>query len=381
MLFITICYILICVGVSKILGLYSFDFSILTHLPQSSIFTGLILGSWGSMFGKFICEYFINKFNYIKTICGSFIIIAVCFVIEFTGIFSLNLIKFYFLRTFQGFIAGILYSSILSNLGEFYENSSYTKHVTILTGGLSFAGSVYALLYNLISFKNIVKCMFFIPAIGAISSLYFIKNRNEKKKDIQKRKNIKYYLNVILFHKSLTIFAISFALSLVVSLLILKDFSRLIVVELSYLNIKSKYIKFLSVLPVLISCFFYFIKKNFNNLKYIFISICILGSINFFFQRIYVYILFFCLSYGFHLILIPYSSYLVLSKQTDDKEYFSFIIQALRAFFYSILLSIFFNNVYFTSLKSFSIFCLILQISSIILYFIGIFLLNKKEEK
>jgi MFS family permease len=380
MLFIIVCYILICIGVSKILGLYAFDFSILTHLPQSSIFTGLVLGSWGSMFGKFICEYFIGKFNYIKTICVSFIIIAICFVIEFTGFISLNLIMFYFLRTFQGFISGVLYSSILSNLGEFYENDSYKKHITILTGGLSFAGSVYALLYNLISFKNIVKCMFFIPTIGSIGSLYFVKNRNNKKKNIQENKNTSYYFKMILKHKSLTIFAISFSLSLVVSLLILKDFSRLVVLELNHLDISYKYIRFLSVLPVLLSCFFYFFKKNFDNLKYVFICILILGITNLFFQTIYIYILFFCLSYGLHLMLIPYSSYLVLSNQVYDKDYFSFIIQALRAFFYSILLSIFFNNVYFTSLKSFSLFCLLLQIISIILYFIGTFLL-KKEKK
>ena len=64
MILINLCYILISVGVSKILTFYSFDFSILTNLSQEVIYRGLLFGSWGGMIGKFICNYFINRFKY-----------------------------------------------------------------------------------------------------------------------------------------------------------------------------------------------------------------------------------------------------------------------------------------------------------------------------
>ena len=90
---------------------------------------------------------------------------------------------------------------------------------------------------------------------------------------------------------------------------------------------------------------------------------------------------FFCLAYGAHLLLLPHSSGLILSYQKQDKEYVSYIIHALRSLFSTILLQIIFTNTYFTSLEKFSIFCFVLYWVSIILYFIGGYLLEIEKNK
>lgn len=384
MILIILCYILISVGVSKILTFYSFDFSILTGLPQINIYQGLMLGSCGGMLGKFICNFFINKFKYSNILFFSFLGMTLCFIFELMGIIKLNLPIFYTIRTIQGFIAGIIYSGILGNLGEFYKLEKYEKLLTILTGGLSFAGPIFSILYIFISFNNIVYYMFFIPIIGTIASLFFVKDRVNDIFQLQeekKKKNLIYYMNIIKNKPSLIIFALSFSFSLISSLLILKDFSRLIIVQLDYIKLSGRIIRLIGILPIILSSSFYFIGKNKNNLLYVFIILSILGFVNFFLKNIFVYMIFFCLSYGIHLILIPSSCSLILSYQTIDKEYISSIIHALRSVFSTILIGIFFTNVYFISIEKFKIFCFALHWISIILYFIGTFLLEKENQE
>lgn len=380
MILINLCYILIAVGVSKILTFYSFDFSVLTNLPQAVIYKGLTLGSFGGMFGKFICNYFINKFKYSNILFFSFLAISICFIFEFMGIIKLTLLSFYFLRTVQGFIAGIIYSTILGNLGEFYKSQEYEKLLTILTGGLSFAGNIFLILYVFVPFNKIIYYMFLVPIIGGILSLFLVKNRinyNEKFQE-KKKKNLFYYINILKQKPSLIVFAMSFAFSIICSLLILKDFSRLIIVKLNY-NFSGRIIRFIGILPIMLSTCFYFIKKNKDNLLTTFIILITLGFINFFLRNIFIYMLFFCLSYGLHLILLPHSSSLIVDSTSKDKEYISYITHAIRSLFYAILIDIFFNRFYFKSLEIFLIFCFGLHWISILLYFLGCYLLENNK--
>lgn len=384
MILINLCYILISVGVSKILTFYSFDFSILTGLPQTVIYQGLMFGSCGSMLGKFICNFFINKFKYSNILFFSFLGMTICFIFEFMGIIKLTLPIFYIIRTIQGFIAGIAYSGILGNLGEFYKLEKYEKLLTILTGGLSFAGPIFSILYIFVPFNKIVYSMFFIPIIATIASLFCVKNRVNHIPKLQEEKinkNFLYYINILKNKPSLIIFALSFSFSIITSLLILKDFSRLIIFKLNYVNLSGKLIRLIGILPIILSSSFYFIKKNRNNLLCVFMILSILGFVNFFLKNIFIYMIFFCLSYGIHLILIPSSCSLILSYQIIDKEYISSIIHALRSLFSTILIGIFFTNVYFTSIEKFKIFCFSLHWISIILYFVGAFLLKIENQK
>jgi hypothetical protein len=374
MILINLCYILISVGVSKILTFYSFEFSMLTHLSQDAIYRGLMLGSWGGLLGKFICNYFINRFKYSNILFFSFIGVTLCFILEFMGIIKLNLPIFYTIRTLQGFIAGIIYSTILGNLGEFYKSEEYEKLLTILTGGLSLAGTIFVILYVFIPFNNIIHYMFYIPVIGTFASLFLVKNRINHSPQLETKSFI-YYFNILKKKPSLIIFALSFSFSLVASLLILKYLSRLIIVKLN-MDLSGKLIRFIGVLPIILSSGFYFIKKTRNNLLYVFFIFMTLGVVNFFIKNIFIYMIFFCLSYGLHLLLLPHSSGLILLHQKNNKEYISYIIHALRSLFYTILLETIFAKIYFSSLESFAIFSFGLHWISIIFYFIGNYLIE-----
>lgn len=100
---------------------------------------------------------------------------------------------------------------------------------------------------------------------------------------------------------------------------------------------------------------------------------CILGN------------LIFCLGilviiYGLHLLLIPLSSSLILSKQIQDhKPYYSYIIHTIRSLYSIILLSLYNNyySVYVMSFKSLLILLIPINILSFVTYIYGKSLLEK----
>lgn len=395
MILINICYIIIAVGVSKILTFYTLDFALMTNLPQKIIYNGLTLGSWGSLLGKFVCGYFIYRMNYKKLLISSFVLMAVCLVIEFMGIISFNVITYSMLRMFQGFISGIIYSTILANLGEFYVGEKYQKLVSILTGGLGLAGPMFGFLYIICPFKIIIKCMFLVPIIASIICYFSVKNKNitlktkltdnsleaETDPTTKEKKNFMYYLKIIRDEKYLSFFALSFAFALICSLLILSNLNRLFILYLESKNIKinSIIIRLCSVLPLLFGSLCHFVKKKYGNLIGVFICIVSIFIINLFLQSIFLYFIFYILCYGLHLILLPYVSSLVLSLTLDNKDYYSYIIHALRSLFYSILILVFFGKIYFNTIRDFSIYCVAMQILAAIFYFIGKYFLDKKH--
>jgi MFS family permease len=382
MIFINICYIILAVGVSKILTFYSWDFALMINVPQSSIYLGLTLGTIGSMLGKFLCGYFTDRYAYNYVLSISFFLMGVCFILEFMCIFPLNLYSFYILRIFQGFLSGILYSSILANLGEFYRDNDYQKFLTILTGGLGLAGPVFGILYIFCNLQLIIKCMLIVPIIGCFCSYYTVKNRDIKNiyQNNENKRSFKNYLYIIQNEKYLIIFALSFALTLINSLLILSNINRLFIIylKINQLYLNNIIIRFCSVCPLLCGSLAFFIPKNAKYFILSLISIITIFSINIFLNNIILYLCFFTICYGLHLILIPHVSSLILLKIKENKDYYSYIIHAIRSFFYTILIWTFFRNFHFTDLYTFSIFCTIVNSIAGLLYFIGIFVFNKK---
>ena len=371
------------VGVSKILTFYSWEFALLVNIPQQSINVGLSLGSIGGMLGKFFCSYLIDRFNYNKILALSFFLTAACFMIEFMKIYPFNLQEFYLLRIFQGFVAGIIYSTILANLGEFYKDDEYKKLVTILTGGLGLAGPFFGFLYIYFTFHTIIYCMFFIPVIGGVAAYFTVNNRPQitGPQNFHKTGNLKKYLLIILREKYLTIFAMSFAFSLINSLLILSNINRLFVL---YMESKKIYfppmlVRFFSVCPLLLGSLSFFLKKNYKNFILISISILSLYLGNILLDHIYIYMIFLTLCYSLHLVLIPHVSYLILSKASENKDYYSYITHAIRSFFSALLAWIFFKNCYFMDLKHLSTFCIKINIFTVFLYYLGTYYLNKKK--
>jgi MFS family permease len=377
------CYIIVAVGVSKILTFYSLDFSLLVNLPQSVIYKGLTLGTWGSMLGKFICGYFILKFNYRKVLTISFLLMSVCLVLEFMHVVAIGLYSFYVLRFFQGFLSGIIYSGILANLGDFYFDEQYEKLITVLTGGIGLAGPLFGLLYVVFPFRTIINCLFFVPLIATIACQYVVKNKDalllihEKKE----RKSFMYYINIIRKEKYICLFALSFSFSLICSLLTLANLNRLFILYLLEKNITLKpiIVRFCGMLPLLFGSLGYFIKKKYGNYMGVLLIMTTTYTVNLFFKSIYMYFFLFILSYGLHLILIPHASSLVLTTVLESKDYYSYIIHAIRSLFFSILVWMFFGNLYFVSFKGFSSFCVFLQLMAAGFYFIGKYFLEKNK--
>jgi MFS family permease len=384
MIFVNICYIIMAVGVSKILTFYSWEFALLVNIPQPSINVGLSLGSMGGMCGKFFCSYLIDRFNYNKILSLTFFLTAGCFIVEFMKVYPFSLYEFYLLRIFQGFVAGIIYSTILANLGEFYRDDDYKKLITILTGGLGLAGPFFGFLYIYFSFHTIIYSMFFIPIIGGIAAYFTVRNRPQITGTTrpQKTGNLKKYLLIILREKYLTIFAMSFALSLINSLLILSNINRLF---LLYMQIQKIYfppmlVRFFSVSPLLLGSLSFFLKKTYRNLLYMLISIGVVYGGNLFLENIFLYMIFLTLCYSLHLILIPHVSYLILSRAVENKDYYSYITHAIRSFFSALLAWIFFKNFYFTDLRALSTFCIKVNILTVFFYYLGKYYLNQKKE-
>lgn len=381
MILVNICYITVAVGVSKILTFYSWNFSVLINIPQSCIPTGLTLGTIGSLLGKSICGYFTNKYSYNSLLTVCFLLIGICFTLEFMSIVTLTISSFYLLRIIQGFLSGLIYSAILANLGEFYEKEMYQKLLTVLTGGLGIAGPIFAFLYIFFSFEILIKLMFFVPLVGALTSYWQIKNRSPITKPHKKRTLIlRKYLSIILQERYLWFFALSFSLVLISSLVILANIHRLLLVELSRRSIclSSKVIKFISVIPLLLGSGSFLMKKTHRNYMCYLISILILFILNFIMEKLALYLIFFTFCYGIHLLIIPYASGLILESKTEDKDYYSYIIHAIRSLFYSVLVWTFFSKFNFTNFYSLSIFCGVVNMLAGLFYFIGRYYLGKK---